>query len=619
MKLFREFKDGVFKIRNQIVFLLFFITVLPIFFVQMYNYSATNRKLQMKDAILLEDNLILTTSLLNNTLSAYKQLFFQLATDTTCINTVTQMNEVSEDSVQYLRLSDVMTTVIRSNMMMRPEIKAVGVISDRGSAYLYAEERESTESVIRYFQENKEALKEQVMTSDTLFFHMISVDDSSYNEKYPCFFLANRLMDYGNLKVVGALFLFIDPSKISREINNPTSHTFLYSDKLLLDGTDHLVCSRDVPGGYAFSGISEYEDINLSALEDGKSMRQGDYLFSVSYVDHFNLKLLNIVDYRLLHRDLNTLWLRTLVTILLILIGSLFGAFFLCRGFVGSLERMARRVDQVDEEHLNISMDINCRNEIQVIGKSVDRMLALIRNLLEENRRQYEHIVEITKAACEAELKSMELQINPHFLFNTIDSINWLAIREDCRDVSEQLNRLAYILRYTVYDMNKVVPIESEIRWLLQYLELQKIRFDHSFSYDVYIEPGTGGLQIHKLLLQPFLENSLIHGFEGISWKGKLGIRFQMLGREEQYLLICIEDNGTGMTKEQTDTLNRFFWQKTETFQGIGLSNIFYRLRNYYPGHRLMVTSARGMTVFKLFIPVGEMEGAHVQNTDRRG
>lgn len=92
-----------------------------------------------------------------------------------------------------------------------------------------------------------------------------------------------------------------------------------------------------------------------------------------------------------------------------------------------------------------------------------------------------------------------------------------------------------------------------------------------------------------------------------------------MLGREEQYLLICIEDNGTGMTKEQTDTLNRFFWQKTETFQGIGLSNIFYRLRNYYPGHRLMVTSARGMTVFKLFIPVGEMEGAHVQNTDRRG
>ena len=618
MKLFREFKDGMFKIRYQIVFLLFFITVLPIFFVQMFNYSATGRKLQMKDAILLEDNLTLSTNLLNNTLSAYKQLFLQLATDTTCIDTVAQMNEVSEDSVRYLRLSDVLTTVIRSNMMMRPEIKAVGVISDRGRAYLYAEERESTESVIRYFQESKEELKEQAADSDTLRYHMISVEDVCYDEKYPCFFLANRLMDYGNLKVVGYLFLFIDPTKIGREINNPTSHTFLYSDKLLLDETNHLVCSRDVPGGYAFSGIPEYESIDLSVLEDGKSVRQGDYLLSVFCVNHFNLKLLNIVDYQLLHRDLNILWIRTLITILLILMISLFGAFLLCRGFVGSLERMARRVDQVDENHLNISMDINCRNEIRIIGESVDRMLSLIRNLLEENRRQYEHIVEITKAACEAELKSMELQINPHFLFNTIDSINWLAIREDCRDVSEQLNRLAYILRYTVYDMNKVVPIESEIRWLLQYLELQKIRFDHSFSYDVYIQPGTGGLQIHKLLLQPFLENSLIHGFEGISWKGRLGIRFQILGREEKYLLICIGDNGIGMTKEQTDTLNRFFGQKIRTFHGIGLSNIFYRLRNYYPGHRFMVTSARGVTVFKLFIPLKEMEDTHVQDIDRR-
>ncbi len=610
MKLLRKFKDGMFKIRYQIVGLLFFITVLPVFFVQMFNYSATSRKLQMKDTILLEDNLILTTNLLNNTLSTYQQLFFQLATDTVCVNTVTQMNEVPETSVRYNRLSDAMTTIIRSNMMMRPEIKAVGIISDRGSSYLYAEGRESTESVIRYFQENKKELKEQLMASDMLLYHMISAEEDWYDEQYPCFFLANRLMDYGNLKVVGYLFLFIDPSKIDREINNPTSHTFPYSDKILLNETDHLICSRDVPGGYAFSSIPEYEEIDLSLLEDGKSMRQGDYLFSMSYVNHFNLKLLNIVDYRLLHRDLNTLWIRTLVIILLLLVGSLFGAFLLCRNFVGSLERMARQVDQVDESHLNISMDINCRNEIKVIGESVDRMLALIRNLLERNRRQYEHILEITKAACEAELKSMELQINPHFLFNTIDSINWLAIREDCRDVSEQLNRLAYILRYTVYDMNKVVPIENEIRWLQQYLELQKIRYHNSFLYDLHVQPGAERLQIHKLLLQPFLENSLLHGFESISWKGKIKITFRILGREEKYLRICIEDNGTGMTKEQTDALNRFFHQQAETFQGIGLSNIFYRMRNYYPGHRLMVTSGRGATVFKLFIPVREMEDA---------
>ena len=109
-------------------------------------------------------------------------------------------------------------------------------------------------------------------------------------------------------------------------------------------------------------------------------------------------------------------------------------------------------------------------------------MLSLIRNLLTENKQQNDHILEITKAAYEAELKSMELQINPHFLFNTIDSINWTAIRENCIDVSEQLNRLSYILRYTVYNMNQVVSVRDEIDWFIQYLELQKIRFHNSFS-----------------------------------------------------------------------------------------------------------------------------------------
>ena len=251
-------------------------------------------------------------------------------------------------------------------------------------------------------------------------------------------------------------------------------------------------------------------------------------------------------------------------------------------------------------------MDINCRNEIQVIGESVDRMLALIRNLLEENRRQYEHIVEITKAACEAELKSMELQINPHFLFNTIDSINWTAIRENCMDVSEQLNRLAYILRYTVYNMNTVVSVRDEMNWLFQYLELQKIRFHNSFSYQVYIPEEVYPLHIHKLLLQPFLENSLLHGFEGISWHGNLEIRFQILMK--RYLLISISDNGRGMSSKQVISLNKFFAQKSESFQGIGLSNIFYRLRSYYPHHRLMVSSSPEMTIFKLFIPICEME-----------
>lgn len=610
MHLFHDFTDGIFKIRYQIVNLLFVITVLPIAFLQMLNYHETSQKLQMKDAALLEDNLMLTQNILNNMLEEYGQILFQISTDDTCVDSISQMNDISENSIQYKRLDDTLTTTIRSNIMTHAEVKAVGIITTDGTPFLYAEERESTENIIRFFHEHKEELQSRSLLSGQMSIHMITPEDSCYNPDYPCFFLESRIRHHENLKLIGSVFLFIDPTKLNNEVNNPTSHTFQYSDKLLLDSTNHLFCSKNMPSGCAFEDIPEYAQIDISSLSSDSSIRQGDYLISVSDTDYFNLELVNIVDYDLMHQDLLSLWRKIILFIILILALMLLGAFILCRNFVFSLEQMAEKINQVDEDHLDVIIDTHSRNEMMIIERSVNRMLAMISNLLAENKRQYEHIVEITKTACEAELKSLELQINPHFLFNTIDSINWTAIRENCMDVSEQLNQLAYILRYTVYNMNTVVSVKDEVDWLFRYLELQKIRFHNSFSYQVYIPEEVYPLNLHKLLLQPFLENSLIHGFEDISWHGNLEIRFQIL--KKQYLLISISDNGRGMPPGQTASLNRFFGQKSESFQGIGLSNIFYRLRSYYPRHRLMVSSSSRLTTFKLFIPLCEMEGTHV-------
>lgn len=610
MYLFRRFQDGFFKIRYQIVILFFIITVLPIAFLQGLNYRETSQKLQMKDIALLEDNLILSRNMLNNILGYYRQLLFQFSTDVSVENAISQLNDVSKDSVQYRRLSDTLMTTILSNIMMRSEVRAVGIVTMGGQSFLYAEEREHTEGIVRFFEEHKESLKEQAIHSNQISINMITSDDSCYDPKYPCFFLGNKIVHHENLKLIGSLFLFIDPTKLNDEINNSTSHTFEYSNKLVLDDAGYLLCSKNAPSGYAFKNISEYAKIDISTLPTEGSVRQEDYLISAFDTDYFNLKMVDIINYSSLHHDLSTLWLKIIFFMMLALIVSLFGAFILCKNFVLSLEQMADTINQINENHLDITIDPHSRNEIKIIEHSVNRMLGLVRNLLYENKRQYEHIVEITKTACEAELKSMELQINPHFLFNTIDSINWIAIRENCMNVSEQLSRLAYILRYAVYNMNKVVSIEDEINWLLQYLELQKIRFHNSFSYSVYVQKEASLLNIHKLLLQPFLENSLIHGFEDIGWHGNLEIRFQIL--KGKYLLINISDNGLGMPKEQVDILRQFFCQKPVDFQGVGLSNIFYRLRNYYPHHKLIVSSSHRMTIFKLFIPINEMEDTHV-------
>ena len=145
------------------------------------------------------------------------------------------------------------------------------------------------------------------------------------------------------------------------------------------------------------------------------------------------------------------------------------------------IEHIAQTMDKSTTNQLGPPLTDIRKNEIGKIEKSYNRMISNIEHLLTENELQMQKTYE-------AELKSLELQINPHFIFNTLDTINWTAVQEGAMDVSEMLTGLAAILRYTVYGINQVIPLKSDIDWIHQYLELQKIRFHNKFSYDLFIQ-----------------------------------------------------------------------------------------------------------------------------------
>ena len=109
----------------------------------------------------------------------------------------------------------------------------------------------------------------------------------------------------------------------------------------------------------------------------------------------------------------------------------------------------------------------------------------------------------------------MEAQINPHFLYNTLDTINWMAIDKDEFDISNAINSLATILRYAIADSSGEVFVRDEIDWLKKYIYLQQFRLKNNFTCSINVDPDVMDLRIHKLLLQPFVENSILHGFEG--------------------------------------------------------------------------------------------------------
>ncbi|MFC5401203.1 cache domain-containing sensor histidine kinase [Cohnella soli] len=203
----------------------------------------------------------------------------------------------------------------------------------------------------------------------------------------------------------------------------------------------------------------------------------------------------------------------------------------------------------------------------------------------------------------QAEKKALQAQINPHFLYNTLDTIRWLLILKDEDEISNLIVDLSKILRYTIGkdDHNGLVPLMDEIEQVTRYLSIQKTRFSDKLTISCHVEDEVRQIRIPKLLLQPVVENAVLHGIEGLEDQGVLQIRGY---KDKNYYRLEIEDNGTGMSREQVDTIFKPN-PDSETGTGIGLRNVYDRIKLVFgPSGDMRIESEPGRgTKVTLYIP----------------
>jgi two-component system, sensor histidine kinase YesM len=171
-----------------------------------------------------------------------------------------------------------------------------------------------------------------------------------------------------------------------------------------------------------------------------------------------------------------------------------------------------------------------------------------------------------------AEIKSLQMMINPHFLYNTLDQINWTAIESGQNKISSMLHHLAQMFRYALSNTNSLATVHEEINHIDSYLKFQQIRWEDRLTCRVTVDPETTDLLVPKIMLQPFIENSFMHGFNGVEYP-ELMVHVAIGPPDEpcQLLLIHIEDNGNGLHPN---------WQTRERQgSGHGLRNVKERIR----------------------------------------
>ena len=254
---------------------------------------------------------------------------------------------------------------------------------------------------------------------------------------------------------------------------------------------------------------------------------------------------------------------------------------------------------QAEMGDMDVKFDSHYRDEIGELGRSFNSMLERLKNLIRQN-------YEKQKKLRTQELKVLQMQINPHFLYNTIDTINWMAQSIDADKISEVAIALANYYRQSLSKGAEIIKISDEISQINSYLTIQKTRYEGHIDFRIDIDSDILGLYIPKLTLQPIVENAIYHGLREKEGGGIVEIRGF---RENNRVIFYIKDNGRGMDQETLDKLIKCIDTGVSS-QGYGLSNVNERLKLYYgKEYGIGVESLAGCyTIVTITIPVAEKE-----------
>lgn len=229
---------------------------------------------------------------------------------------------------------------------------------------------------------------------------------------------------------------------------------------------------------------------------------------------------------------------------------------------------MVGKFGQIEDGDMRL-IDYDGRNdEIGILQLSYNKMVIRLEEMIEEIRQ-------IGDKKKEAELQALISQINPHFLYNTLDSIHWKAVLNRDGEVAEQVLLLSDVYRYVLSRGKEFITFREEFDFQEKYLSLMKMRFGERLRYTRSLEEGLENMYFPKLIVQPLLENAMIHGIEPKVEGGTISI---CVRRESGDIFICIEDTGVGFEKD-TDVEN----DEVEKLSGsVAIKNVYSRLRLYY-------------------------------------
>ena len=541
MKKLLHWFNGI-KLRYKLAIFYSLFCFLPVMLLFWLSFLQMRSIIDDKGKMNLQSYLQQSVSSMDRTLDGYNSLSDYIAFDRTLAEVFSM--EYGTPYEQYEQLTQKVDPILRTASYFHGGMQQITIYTDNGMV-----KHDTTVAPVSEIEETDWYQKTLEHPGLNWFVN--------YQEK--TLFSARKLAFSGAREGVNILYMDVDYQKLF----TPYAETLISECGLYITDQDGKLVFEES----RFSGKNQNYDLTYSEFLEQRDRGSTDYIILCEQSNTTGWTVWLYQPVGLAGEAMRPIGVMAGVTILICIFAAVL-AYFITSGMVSSrIERLTHFMQEVQEGSMDMQMESDDRDEIGMLYRGFGSMMKRIRTLINEV-----YLSKITQK--EAELKALQAQINPHFLYNTLSLINWKALAAGEEDISRMTLALSTFYRTALNRGRNVLQVETELSNTRAYLEIQSMLHDGDFDYEIEAQTEILQCESLNLILQPLVENAIHHGIEEkTDGRGKITVRGW---KEDNCVWFMVEDNGVGMEQKVADKI------LTMESKGYGVRNVDERIRLCY-------------------------------------
>lgn len=604
-KLLRFYRN--LPIRRKLVLVLYIQILIPLILVGYLSYRNSEDIIKVRSTEYSRDILNMIQLRLNDYINNLTIISQDLLYENK-IYEILKDEKKNTDPLSSFQYENEISSLLKKVILSRTEIQSICLITDKT---FYNEDNNSKNVSLRKILPYKQILEYARLGQGKPVWYV-----DSDKRKVKNIYLARIVSDRDNYKESALLVMLVKKEFLDTVYQGLTGNL---ENIAILSENNEQIASRDA------ENVNNFSDELLDSLkgEKGEKIDKKTGTF-ISYISLKSpkWKVVAYVSLNELYKDAYALRRNIIVlSVISVVILSMLSA-LIAVDFLNPIKRLVKGMKKVQMGESNVYVQDDREDELGFLNKTFNEMSGEIHHLVNWVYRE-----QLTRK--EAELKALQSQINPHFLFNTLESINWMAQLNNIPEISNTVSDLSDLMEASIGRDDRLITIEEEFTYADKYISLLKRRFEDRIELVKNVQDGVLGVKIPRLLIQPLIENAVYHGIEKSRGKGII-----TLNASRRVETICIEviDNGAGMDGDDLEQLNDRLSMDNDAYfkrlsekknKSIGIENVNRRIKLFYgENYGLKIESETGRyTKAIVTVPDDKTrsgEGFYVQGNDYR-